>query len=296
LGNRVRHNGEHKKNDWILAQLGPFVSWIPICPEVEMGLGVPRETMRLIGAALDPKLVTVKTKVDQSENARQAVDRILRRDLGLDAYILKKDSPTCGLERVKVYGKSGIPVKNGIGIFAKSIREKYPRIPMIEEGRLSDPEQREAFLIHLFMFTEFNRISKTTHSLQSFHQTHKLHLMAYDPGGYHLLGRVAANPEKLKPTEIFLKYEYLLSDLLQKPLTPKKYVNVFQHMLGYFKKDIDSKEKTHLLKLIEDYKKAKIPFISVTTLFDYLVKKHSVQYLESQSILRPYPEEIRVLT
>ena len=245
LGNRVRHNGEHKANEWLLNQLSPFVSWLPICPEVEMGLGVPRETMRLVGTATRPRLVTVNSKEDQTERAHQTIDRILKKDFNLDGFIFKKDSPTCGLERVKVYGSSGIPVKNGVGLFAKSIQEKYPKIPMIEEGRLSDPNQREFFLNQLYIFSQFTRIPKSTRALQEFHQNHKLQLMAYDPGRYLLLGRIAANSQKQQITEVFTKYEDLISVLIKKPLTAQKYANVFQHMLGYFKKDLDTKEKAN---------------------------------------------------
>ncbi len=237
-----------------------------------MGLGVPRQTMRLTGTPASPRLITVNSKEDLTQKARQTIDQIIVRDLNLDAFIFKKDSPTCGLERVKVYGASGIP--------------------MIEEGRLSDQRQRESFLNQLYIYSKFTRIERSTRILQEFHQTHKLQLMAYDPGKYQLLGRFAANSKKLNIAEVFVKYEELLVNLLNKPLTTKKYVNVFQHMMGYFKKHLETKEKAHLLKLIEDYKRSKIPLISVSTLFQYLVKKHSVQYLENQSILNPYPEEI----
>ncbi len=292
LGNRVRHNGEHKANEWLLTQLAPFVSWIPICPEVEMGLGVPRETMRLVGTPTHSRLVTVKSTADHTDLAKQTINKILEKDWDLDAFIFKKDSPTCGLERVKVYGSSGIPARTGNGLFAKAIRDKYPKIPMIEEGRLSIPNQREFFLNQLYIFSQFTRIQKNIRSLQKFHQNHKLQLMAYDPGRYASLGRFAANSEKKSVSEIFPQYEELLSELIRKPLTVKKYCNVFEHMLGYFKKDLESKEKARLLNILKDYRKTKIPFISVSTLFRFLVEKHSISYLLNQSILNPYPDEI----
>lgn len=292
LGNRVRHNGAHKSHEWLLTQLAPHVSWIPICPEVEMGLGVPRETMRLVGTSAHPKLITVYSKKDLTERALQTIDEILKKDLKWDAFIFKKDSPSCGLERVKVYGPSGIPVKSGQGFFAKSVQEKFPRIPMIEEGRLSDPSQREFFLNQLFIFSQFTRTPKVIRALQEFHQNHKLQLMAYDPGRYQLLGQLAANPQKQDLEVVFQKYEELLFDIIRKPLTVKKYANAFQHMLGYFKADLNSKEKIYLSKLIQDYQKTRIPLISVSTLFKFLVEKYSVHYLEKQSILNPFPDEI----
>ncbi len=292
LGNRVRHNGEHKANDWLLAQLGPFVSWVAVCPEVEMGLGIPRESMRLVGNSTNPRLVTVRSKIDQTEKASQSIERILKNDFELDGFIFKKDSPTCGLERVKVYGSSGIPAKNGVGLFARSVREKFPKIPMIEEGRLTDPRQREAFLIQIYIYSVFTRLRKSISVLQQFHQRHKLQLMAYDPGKYQKLGQIAANSQRDEIKDVFSNYEGLLFEFMAKPLTAKKYVNVFQHMLGYFKQNLESKEKSHILELIDSYKNARVPLISVSTLFEYLVKKYSVHYLENQSILNPYPREI----
>lgn len=292
IGNRVRHNGEHKANEWLMSQLGPFVSWTPICPEVEMGLGVPRETMRLVGTADHPQLVTVKSNKDYTLKAHLTIDQILKRDFDFDAFIFKKDSPTCGFERVKVYASSGIPAKSGSGLFAKSVQEKFPKIPMIEEGRLSDPSQREFFLTQVFIYGQFKRIPMSTRALQEFHRNHKLQLMAYDPGKYHLLGQIAANSQKQNLTEIFSEYHALLSELIKKPLTVKKYINVFQHMLGYFKKNLDSKEKAHLQKLLIDYQKTRIPLITLSAIFRYLSEKHEIQYLENQSILGPYPEEI----
>ncbi len=292
LGNSVRYDGGHKANKWILTQLSPFVNWIPFCPEVEMNLGIPRESMRLVGTSAHPRLVTVKTKNDQTELAENTSHRLLAKQVELDAFIFKKDSPCCGLERVKVYGSSGIPTKDGIGIFAKNVRVKYPNIPMIEEGRLFVEAQREFFLSQLYTYSQFNRLQKNIRSLQEFHQNHKLQLMAHDPTRYALLGRVAANSEKVVISEAYPKYETLLADLISKPPTMKKYANAFEHMLGYFKKELDSKEKTHVLQVLHDYRRSKLPLASVTTLFRFLVDQHAVGYLQNQSILNSYPEEI----
>lgn len=298
IGNRVRHDGEHKKNDWMIEQLAPFVTWVPICPEMEMGLGAPRETLRLVGQASNPRLFTVKSKLDKTDHANATNDRILKDELHLDAYIFKKDSPSCGVERVKVYGISGIPTKNGVGLFAHAFQKRYPKVPVIEEGRFNDSAQRESFLIQLFTYGRFSRLleeSKKVNALQLFHQDHKLQLMAYDPGGYKFLGRIAANSDNHPVDQVFDAYREQLFTLLKKPLTTKKYVNAFQHILGYFKGKLEPGEVSHILKLLEDYRQSRIPLISVSTLFGYLVQKHSIQYLLSQSILNPYPREILTL-
>jgi uncharacterized protein YbgA (DUF1722 family)/uncharacterized protein YbbK (DUF523 family) len=293
LGNRVRHNGEHKKNNWIVDTLGPFVTWIPICPEVEMHLGVPRETMRLMSEN-NIRLITCKSKQDLTELADSTNERILKRGYNFDSYIFKKDSPSCGLERVKIYGKSGIPSKIGVGIFSQKIKTQYPHIPIIEEGRLSDIKQRNSFLIRLFTWTRFKRITGKINALQNFHQDHKLQLMAFDPSGYKHLGRIAANSNRNELANVFTDYELALSALLKKSLNPEKNINVFEHMLGYFKSQLSSKEKAHILGLLQSYRVEKIPLASLSTLFKYLIEKHSIEYLKSQTILEPYPDEITI--
>lgn len=298
LGNRVRHNGEHKFNTWLVEQLGPVVSWLPICPEVEMGLGVPRQTVRLTGSADHPRMVTFKSQEDITDQAHATVEKILAREMKLDAFIFKKDSPTCGLERVKVYGKSGIPTKDGVGIFAKAIRQKFPLIPMIEEGRLTDLSQREAFLIQLYLYGRFNRLAhptagrRTIRALQAFHQHHKLQLMAFDPTQYSKLGQIAADSRDAEMGEVYSQYEAILVPLIQKKLSARKYANVLQHVLGYFKKLLTSEERAHLLELINGYRNSRLPLVSVTTLFRFLIQKYSVAYLANQSLFQPYPPQI----
>jgi uncharacterized protein YbgA (DUF1722 family)/uncharacterized protein YbbK (DUF523 family) len=294
LGNRVRHNGEHKRNTWIVEELGPHVTWIALCPEVQMKLGVPRETLRLVGSAEHPSLLTVKTKIDHTENAHQTFKEMLSSNYDFDSYIFKKDSPTCGLERVKVYGRGGIPSKNAVGLFAEQVKAMYPITPMIEEGRLSDARQTENFLIQLFAWTHFRRLPKKISALQLYHQAHKLQFMVYDPKGYQALGKIAAHSDRKAPTLVFEEYQILLHELLKKPLSKKKYINAFQHMLGYFKEHLAPKEKQHILTVLDEYRDEKIPMSAVATLFKYLIDQHSIEYLQNQSILEPYPSQIHI--
>ena len=294
LGNRVRHNGEHKKNEWIVEQLGPHVTWVPLCPEVQMQLGVPRETLRLVGTAEQPQLLTVKTKIDLTERAHQTFQEMLSRKYDFDSYIFKKDSPTCGLERVKVYGKGGIPAKAAVGLYAQHVKELYPETPMIEAGRLSDTRQRENFLIQLFAWTRFRRLPQKIKDLQLFHQTHKLQFMVYDPQMYPILGQIAAHSDRQATDLVFQNYQEALHTLLLKPLSKKKYMNAFQHMLGYFKEKLSQKEKQHILTVLDQYRDELIPLAAVSTLFKYLIDQHSIEYLKNQSLLEPYPSSIHV--
>ena len=294
LGNRVRHNGEHKRNDWIVDQLGPHVAWIPLCPEVQMQLGVPRETLRLVGTAENPNLWTVKTKIDHTEKAHQTFQSMLAQHYDFDSYIFKKDSPTCGLERVKVYGKGGIPTKAAVGLYAQHVKNLYPQTPMIEEGRLSDTKQRENFLIQLFAWARFRKLPLKISHLQLFHQTHKLQFMVYDPQAYQKLGKIAAHSDRSPPEKVFKDYQESLHSLLQKPLSKKKYINAFQHMMGYFKDQLSSKEKQHILTVLDEYRDEIIPLSAVSTLFKYLIDQHAVEYLQHQTLLEPYPSSIHV--
>jgi uncharacterized protein YbgA (DUF1722 family)/uncharacterized protein YbbK (DUF523 family) len=292
LGQKVRHNGEHKRHDWLNDTLGKHVSWVPLCPEVEMGLGVPRETMRLIGTAQNPQLITVQGKKDLTDLATQTVERILQKEFAWDSFIFKRDSPTCGMERVKVYGKGNIPIKSGVGLFSRRVQENYPRIPMIEEGRLSDLGQRELFLIRLFAWAKFKRLPRDTKSLQAYHQVHKLQFMAFHPQGYAKLGRFAANSTQLPADTVFENYELGLVGLLAGTLTAQKNINAYQHILGYFKNHLEAREKTHILDLFRQYRSQKLPLASLSTLFKFLIDKYSVEYLRDQTILEPYPESI----
>lgn len=294
LGQKVRHNGEDKRNDWLVDRLGKFVTWVAVCPEVEMGLTVPRKTMSLKGKPDDPQLIVKGTEENLTHLALETSKRIMAKDLKLDSYIFKKDSPSCGLERVKIYGKNNSPSRSATGIFAAAVKEKYPLIPMIEEGRLSDPKQRELYVIRLFAFVKLRGLSLKTADLQGFHQQYKLLLMAHAPDRYQALGRIAANPEKKKVSELFSEYQDLFLTSINRVPTQKQWVNVLQHVFGYFKKNLNSKEKEQILATFEEYREGEIPLIAPLTLLRHLAQKYEVSYLLEQALFQPYPKHLRV--
>ena len=294
LGQRVRHNGEHKGHHWLIEEFSKFVTWVPLCPEVEMGLGVPRDTLRLIGEAIDPKMIVVKTGKDLTALAKNTARTLLKRETDFDSYIFKKDSPSCGLQRVKVYGKSAMPLKTGVGLFAAAVKSRYPLIPMIEEGRLADPDQREAFAIQVFACFRLKNLPRRVSALQKFHQSYKFLLMSLDPINYQKLGAIAANSSRKPIGEVFEIYLGKFNETLQKPRTVKRRTNALQHLFGYLKTKIGSAEKKQVLDVIEDYRKEEIPLIAPLTLLHHLARKHSVTYLLDQEFFQPYPKGLKI--
>ncbi len=296
LGQKVRHNGEDKRNDWLVDMLGKFVTWVPLCPEVEMGLGVPRKTMRLKGRVEDPQLLVKGTEENLTALAHETARRMMAGRLELDSYIFKKDSPSCGLERVKIYGRNDSPSRSAVGLYAQAVKERFPTIPMIEEGRLSDPRQRELYVIKLFAFLKLKNLEPKTAAVQKFHQYYKLLLMAHAPDRYQALGNIAANSRKKRAAELLADYRPLFLAAISRAPTRKQWINVLQHVFGYFKDKISGKEKKQIIAMIEEYRRGELPLIALLTLLKFLAQKHSVAYLEEQAIFHPYPTGLLVVT
>ncbi len=294
LGQPVRHDGSDKRHEWVTERLGRFVTFVPICPEVEMGLGVPRDTLRLTGKAAAPRLVKVKNGEDLTERANATAERLLAKDLDIDAYILKKESPSCGLARVKVYPRPDTaPARDGVGFFAAKLVARYPLIPVIEEGRLFDPLQREEFAIQLFAIHRLRSLDPTVAELQFFHQNYKFLLLSHDPALAARLGKIAANPKRLRARELVGLYEESFIEAMRKSATPGKRVNALQHMLGFLSEKIGAAETNQVLEAIEDYRKGEIPFIVPLMLLKHLARKHQVAYLEAQATFQPYPKDLK---
>ena len=295
LGRKVRHNGGDKRNDWLVDQLGRFVEWVPFCPELEMGLGVPRPTMRLKGKLKDPQLIVKGTEQNLTLLARSTAERLLSEDLKLDSFIFKKGSPSCGLEHVKIYGKNDSPSSSAIGFFAAVFKEKYPSLPVIEEGRLSDPRQRERYLVKLFAFVRLRRLPREVASLQNYHKNQRFILMAHAPGHCRKLGAIAANSENIGVNELFSNYQSLFLDVINTSPSCNHWINVLLHMLGFFKNEISGGEKQQILRTFDDYRCGALPLIAVMTLMHHLAEKYSNRYLLDQAVFEPYPKGLLVM-
>ena len=297
LGESVRFDGGHKRDPFLTDTFGSFVEWVTVCPEVECGLGTPRESMRLVRVEDEVRLLTVRTGVDLT-GRMTAYTR--RRVAELDAehlsgYVLKKDSPSCGMERVKIYGTRGVPDKSGHGIFAASLMERFPALPVEEEGRLSDPRLRENFVERVFAYWRLRALFTgrwTVGALVAFHTAHKLILMAHSTVAYQKLGRLVAAARNAPRAEIEQHYTETFMAALAAIATPRRHVNVLQHMAGYFKDHLDADSKAELGLAIEDYRQSLVPLIVPITLLRHYVRLHKVAYLSGQLYLEPHPKEL----
>jgi uncharacterized protein YbgA (DUF1722 family)/uncharacterized protein YbbK (DUF523 family) len=297
LGQEVRFDGGHKRDRYITDTLGKFFEWVPVCPEVEMGLGTPRETLRLVGAPGAPRLVFAKTEEDQTGGmqawAKSRLDALAKTDLS--GYLLKSDSPSCGMERVRVYRPSGIPSKDGVGVFARALMDRFPLLPVEEEGRLHDLTLRENFIERVFCYRRWRDLlagGLTRGKLVVFHTAHKLLLLAHSPRHYTVLGRLVAQTKRLSPKEIETRYGELFMTALKIKATAKKHTNVLQHILGYLKRDLQPRDKAELMRVIEDYYRGLLPLVVPLTLLKHHLARIPVPYIENQVYLNPHPKEL----
>jgi uncharacterized protein YbgA (DUF1722 family)/uncharacterized protein YbbK (DUF523 family) len=297
LGERVRYDGGHKRDPYIVEILGRYVEWVPVCPEVEMGLGTPRETLRLVRIGTDLHMVMPKTGADYTlpmrEYAQRRVKELSREEL--HGYILKKDSPSCGMERVRVFDSQGVPSKSGRGLFAEALLRHFPHLPVEEEGRLQDPRLRENFIERVFAYHRLRKFFASgwkQAELVQFHTAHKLLLMAHSPQGYAALGRWVAQAKKLPRAEIRATYESEFMAALRPLATTRRQANVLLHILGYFRDRLDADSRQELLGVIEDYRQGLVPLIAPLTLIRHYVRRLGVEYLRGQIYLEPHPKEL----
>ena len=296
LGEKVRYDGGHKHNDYVADTLGAYFSYVAVCPEVECGMPTPREVIRLEGNPGSPRLMTRVTHRDVSDQMvsyrETRLEQLKTEDLC--GYILKKDSPSCGLWRVKVYQGQGM-VKSGSGMFAAGLVKQFPLLPVEEEGRLNDPKIRENFIERVFSYQrwkDFLSDKPTAGKLVAFHTRHKLLLMAHNPQIYREMGKLVARSSSLKFTELLHNYENMLMSGLAFFATPKKHSDVLMHIMGYFKKELSGAEKAEMLDLIAQYKNLLVPLIVPLTLLRHYIAKYDQQYLKNQVYLNPHPKEL----
>ncbi len=296
LGEKVRYDGSHKHDGYVAETLGAYFSYVSVCPEVECGMPTPREPIRLEGDPESPRLVTRMTRRNVTEQMLSYREAKLEqlKDEDLCGYILKKDSPSCGLWRVKVYRGKGM-VKSGSGMFAAGLMSRFPLLPVEEEGRLNDPKIRENFIERVFSYKrwkEFLSDKPTSGKLVEFHTRHKLLLMAHSPQTYREMGKLVARGSGLNFPELVHSYENMLMTALALFATAKKHTDVLMHIMGYFKKELSSPEKAEMLDLIGQYKSATVPLVVPLTLLRHYILKYDQQYLKNQVYLSPHPKEL----
>lgn len=301
LGENVRWNGGHSRDPFLTDTLGQYVEYVPVCPEVECGMGVPRETLKLVGSPENPRLVTSRTKIDHTDRmiqwARSRVKALEKEDLC--GFIFKKNSPSSGLFRIPVTNAKGMPQKTGRGIFARVFTEHFPLIPVEEEGRLHDPKLRETFIEQIFTLKRWREMlskEKTMAGLVGFHARHKLLIMAHSPALARKMGKLVAGGKAVDMEILCKEYEFLLIEALRLQTTLKKNINVLQHVMGYFKKQLTGDEKAELLGIFEQYRKEYVPLIVPITLLNHYVRKYDQPYLGMQTYLNPHPVELKLRT
>jgi uncharacterized protein YbgA (DUF1722 family)/uncharacterized protein YbbK (DUF523 family) len=299
LGEKVRYDGGHKLDRFLTETLGQYVEYVPVCPEVECGLPIPREYIYLEGNPDSPRLVTSHTKQDITERmvqwAKKRVVELEKEDLC--GFIFKSNSPSSGMERIRVYNKRGMPVKKGIGIFARIFMEHFSLLPVEDEGRLHDPKLRENFIERIFALKRWREVlgkKESRGNLVDFHTKHKLLILSHSPKHHQIMGKLVAQAKNLPLKELYVQYQTLLLESLRLKTTLKKNTNALLHMMGYFREQLSSEEKQELLEIIDQYRKGHIPLIVPMTLINHYVRKYEQPYLKEQVYLNPHPIELQL--
>jgi len=297
LGQNVRFDGGHKRDVFLVSELGRFVEWLPVCPELEAGMGVPRPSLRLV---LDGDRIRLRENRSDRDHTR-AMRAFVKRRVGelaqqdLCGYVLKKDSPSCGMERVRVYRPGAPAERDGRGLFAQALLEALPSLPVEEEGRLNDPALRENFIERIFAYRRLRDLFASewrSADLVAFHTAHKLQLMAHAPQAYAELGRLVAGQKQLSRAALRSRYETEFMAALGKRATPGRNANVLEHMAGYVSDRLDAAERRELRELIHDYRAGLVPLLVPLTLVRHHARRQEVAYLLGQVYLDPHPKEL----
>ncbi len=295
LGHEVRFDGNHKHDKYLTGTLANYFDLIPLCREVECGLPIPRESMRLVGSAENPALIGNKTGKNYTSQmtawAESKMHEIANEDLC--GFICKANSPSSGMEPVKIYDHNNMPRATGAGIFTRIFKNHFPLIPIEEEERLHDPPLRKNFIESVFVYKRWRDLLNnfSANNLVQFHTSHKLLLLAHDEKIYRQMGPLVAKAGTMEYQELQEKYQQLLMIAMHRKPTIKKHVNVLSHIMGYFKKMLERDEKVELLELIENFRQGLVPLIVPVTHINHYVQKYNEPYLSRQFYLNPHPLE-----
>ena len=298
-GAKVRYDGGHSWDRFITDTLGRHLEFVPVCPEAECGLGVPREPMRLVGGPEAPRLLTVRTGLELTERLQTWTGRKLAELASEDlaGFILKSKSPSCGPVRVKLYNDRGRIAGRGAGLFARACVEQFPLLPVADESQLYDPEIRESFIERLFFWRRWRELlakKPGRGDLVAFHTRHKYQLLAHSTEHYRQMGPWVAQGRELALPQLLAGYQALALAALQLKATASKNANVLYHLLGYFKKQLPGTEKQEALEAIDSYRRGELPLIAPLTLINHYVYKYQEPYLKGQTYLNPHPLELRL--
>ncbi len=297
LGEQVRYDGGHKRDRFLTDILGRFVEWVPVCPEAEAGLGIPREAMRLVLSNESTQLMTIHSNLDHTNRMTRFSGKRVRqlKKIQLDGYILKRNSPSCGLQRVRVYTPQGMPSTSGMGLFANILQKTLPLLPLEDEGRLQDLSIRENFIERIFCMHRWNSLQNerlTRGHIVRFHTQHKYLLLAHSRSHYQRLGQLVASAHQHTPHQLAAIYGPMFAEALTVKATVRKHVNVLQHLLGHLKKLLRKVERDELQESIWDYHRTVTPLTIPLTLISHYVRIFDIEYLSDQVYLNPHPKEL----
>lgn len=296
LGEKVRYDGNDKRDSYLLGTLARHFEFVPVCPEVAIGMGVPRPPIRLVGDPAAPRALGVRNpELDVTERLRAFAKQQAAVLGGLSGYIFKSKSPSCGIARVKVYQENGRMAERAAGIYAREIMAAHPLMPVEEEGRLGDPDLRDNFIERVFAYKRWQTLLSeglTPARLVRFHTVHKLKLMAHGDTHYRALGRLIADAGARPADELAHEYGSLFMEALRQRATPRRQADVLQHLMGYLKKKLDAEDKRELLELIAAYRTGQAPLMAPLVLLRHHFRRHPHEYVEQQLYLYPPPEEM----
>lgn len=301
LGREVRYDGTHSRDRFLTDGLGRWVVWVPGCPEVAIGLGIPRPAIRLESRGEEIRLVERDGEEDFTDRMRDHSESRVEtlKSAGISGYVLKSQSPTCGMERVKVWREGGMPTRDGVGVFAGVLMERMPHLPVEEEGRLNDPALRENFVARIFAYWRWRKVVASGPSrsdLFAYHRRHKFLLMSREPGAVKELGRLLGNADRnAGPEALAASYMDRFTTAMKRTPTTKKHTNVLQHVAGYLSDQLDSGDRRELAETIHDYRRGLVPLVVPITLLRHHLRRIGQSYLEEQVYLRPHPHELMLL-
>ena len=296
MGAEVRFNGGHKASHLCTQTLSEYFDFVPACPEVALGMSIPREAIRLVGDADAPKAIgSVHNDLNVTQPLAEYGAHMAAQMNDVCGYIFMQKSPSCGLERVKVYQDNGLPAPVGRGIYAQAFCALRPNLPVEEDGRLNDPVLRENFITRVFTYADWQSllsIGLTRRGLMEFHSRYKYQLMANNPAQYKVLGKMLGSMAKADPNEIGPRYFSELMSALKKCATRGTHTNVLQHLNGYFKKTMSQDDRQEMQRLIGQYRRGVVPLIVPLTLLKHHLRQNPDLYLAQQVYLQPHPENL----
>jgi uncharacterized protein YbgA (DUF1722 family)/uncharacterized protein YbbK (DUF523 family) len=297
LGNKVRFDAGHKRDAYITNTLSQYFEFVAVCPEVAIGLGTPREPIRLVKTIEDIRARGTKNPhLDVTDALSQYAQKMTHSLQHISGYIVKSRSPSCGMERLKIYNEKGLPLRNkGVGIYTRVIMRELPQLPVEEEGRLNNPALRENFIERVTIYHRWQTLLKqhiTPGKLVDFHTRHKLVIMAHNQTAYSRLGRIVARAGAEDLQALIIDYQQELMDALKRRATQKQHANVLQHLLGYLPKKLPTDDRAEIVETIDQYRLGLVPLIVPITLLKHHFRHHPIDWVQKQVYLNPYPVEL----